>query len=148
SVSLGLIATSIVFLIASLTADYWRSPLPAELSWQPLDTLAIQQQVTAGNTVFVDVTADWCITCKANKIGVLLQQPVYDALQQDKIVRMQGDWTVPNPKVSEYLQSYNRFGVPFNIVYGPQAPQGIALPVIYSSNDVMQAIEKASGGVQ
>ena len=98
--------------------------------------------------MFVDVTADWCITCKANKIGVLLQQPVYDALQQDKIVRMQGDRTVPNPKVSEYLQSYNRFGVPFNIVYGRQAPQGIALPVIYSSNDVMQAIEKASGGVQ
>ena len=53
-----------------------------------------------------------------------------------------------NPQVSEYLQSYNRFGVPFNIVYGPQAPQGIALPVIYSSNDVMQAIEEASVGVQ
>ncbi|MFH0257704.1 protein-disulfide reductase DsbD family protein [Vibrio rumoiensis] len=146
--SLGLIAAALVFFIASLTADHWRSPLPAELSWRPLNTQAISQQVAAGNTVFVDVTADWCITCKANKIGVLLQQPVYDALQQDKIVRMQGDWTVPNPQVSEYLQSYNRFGVPFNIVYGPQAPQGIELPVIYSSDDVMQAIAQASGGVQ
>lgn len=143
--SLGLIATSVVFLIASLTADYWRSPLPAELSWQPLDTQVISQQVAAGKTLFVDVTADWCITCKANKIGVLLQQPVYDALQEDNIIRMQGDWTVPNPQVSEYLQSHNRFGVPFNIVYGPQAPQGIALPVIYSSEDVIQAIKQASG---
>ncbi|TVO34317.1 protein-disulfide reductase DsbD family protein [Vibrio algivorus] len=143
---IALIASSVIFFIASLTADYWRSPLPAELSWQPLDTQTIKQQVALGNTVFVDVTADWCITCKANKIGVLLQQPVYDALQQDKVIRMQGDWTVPNPQVSEYLQSYNRFGVPFNIVYGPQAPQGIALPVIYSSDDVIQALAQASGG--
>lgn len=145
---IALIALSVIFFIASLTADYWRSPLPAELSWQPLDTQTIKQQVAIGNTVFVDVTADWCITCKANKIGVLLQQPVYDALQQDKVIRMQGDWTVPNPQVSEYLQSYNRFGVPFNIVYGPQAPQGIALPVIYSSDDVMQALKQASGDAQ
>ncbi|GLT14774.1 protein-disulfide reductase DsbD family protein [Vibrio algivorus] len=145
---IALIASSVIFFIASLTADYWRSPLPAELSWQPLDTQTIKQQVAIGNTVFVDVTADWCITCKANKIGVLLQQPVYDALQQDKVIRMQGDWTVPNPQVSEYLQSYNRFGVPFNIVYGPQAPRGIALPVIYSSDDVMQALAQASGGAQ
>ena len=145
TVSLGFIVASVLFLVASLTADYWRSPLPPELTWQPLDTKVISQQISAGKTVFVDVTADWCITCKANKIGVLLQQPVYGALQADNIVRMQGDWTVPNPKVSQFLQSYNRFGVPFNIVYGPQAPQGIPLPVIYSSNDIIQAIEQASG---
>lgn len=143
-----LIASAVILLIASLTADYWRTSLPAELTWQPLDTQVIDAEVAAGNTVFVDVTADWCITCKANKVGVLLQQPVYDALQQESLVRMQGDWTVPNTKVSEYLQSYNRFGVPFNIIYGPQAPQGIALPVIYSSDDVMKAIAQASGGSQ
>lgn len=142
---IGLLALSALLLVGSLTADSWKTSLPPDLSWEELSTTEITQQVSAGKTVFVDVTADWCITCKANKIGVLLQQPVYGALQTDNIVRMKGDWTVPNPKVSQFLQSYNRFGVPFNIVYGPQAPQGIPLPVIYSSHDVIQAIEQASG---
>jgi suppressor for copper-sensitivity B len=101
--------------------------------------------VAQGKTVFVDVTADWCITCKANKIGVILQNPVYEKLQQSDIVLMRGDWTTPSDSVTQYLQSYGRFGVPFNIVYGPEYPQGIPLPVILTSEVVMQSIDMASG---
>ncbi len=94
-------------------------------------------------TVFVDVTADWCITCKANKIGVLLQDPVYSALQAENLLLMKGDWTVRSDSVTAYLQSYGRYGVPFNIVYGPGAPQGLPLPTILSSQQVLSALEQA-----
>ncbi|KDM93494.1 cytochrome C biogenesis protein [Photobacterium galatheae] len=147
AVSLFLFGGAAVLLTGSLTAEKWATPLPPELTWQPLSVTEISAQVAKGQTVFVDVTADWCITCKANKIGVLLQQPVYDALQQPGLVRMQGDWTVPNQAVTTYLQANGRFGVPFNIVYGPGAPEGIALPVIYTSDDVMKAIQQAQGGI-
>ncbi|QUJ66208.1 thioredoxin family protein [Photobacterium sp. GJ3] len=143
--SVFLLGGAAVLLMGSMTADRWATPLPPELEWQPLSVQAIDQAVAQGNTVFVDVTADWCITCKANKIRVLLQQPVYDALQQPGMVRIRGDWTIPNDTVTSYLQSYGRFGVPFNIVYGPAAPEGIPLPVIYTSEQVMQAIEQAKG---
>ena len=95
--------------------------------------------------MFVDVTADWCVTCKANKVGVLLQEPVYSELNSADVVAMQGDWTVRSDSVTSYLQSYDRFGVPFNIVFGPGAPNGIELPVILTSDDVISAIEKARG---
>ncbi|WP_439126489.1 protein-disulfide reductase DsbD family protein [Photobacterium sanguinicancri] len=131
--------------IGSLTADKWSTPLPADHVWQPLKSEEISQAVAQGKTVFVDVTADWCITCKANKIGVMLQNPVYDKLDQDNIVLMRGDWTTPSDYVTGFLQSYGRFGVPFNIVYGPNAPEGIALPVILTSADVMGAITEAEG---
>ncbi len=119
--------------------------MPADHVWQPLKSEEISQAVAQGKTVFVDVTADWCITCKANKIGVMLQNPVYDKLDQDNIVLMRGDWTTPSDYVTGFLQSYGRFGVPFNIVYGPNAPEGIALPVILTSDDVMGAIAEAEG---
>ncbi|NAW67155.1 protein-disulfide reductase DsbD family protein [Photobacterium halotolerans] len=144
--SMFLLLSAVVLLTASLTAEKWATPLPPEPSWQPLFAADIGKQVAQGKTVFVDVTADWCITCKANKVRVLLQQPVYDAIQQPGLVRMQGDWTIPNDAVTAYLQANGRFGVPFNIVYGPGAPQGIALPVIYTSEDVMLAIQQAQGG--
>ncbi len=66
-------------------------------------------------------------------------------LQQSDIVLMRGDWTTPSDSVTQYLQSYGRFGVPFNIVYGPEYPQGIPMPVILTSEVVMQSIDMASG---
>ncbi|WEM45914.1 protein-disulfide reductase DsbD family protein (plasmid) [Photobacterium sp. DA100] len=132
-------------IAGSMTAEHWSTPLPKDHAWQPLDINAIQQQVNQGKTVFVDVTADWCITCKVNKMSVLLQDPVYSALDNEHIVLMKGDWTRPSDYVTGYLRSNGRFGVPFNIVYGPNAPTGIPLPVILTSSDVISAIEAASG---
>ncbi|WP_239996521.1 protein-disulfide reductase DsbD family protein [Photobacterium phosphoreum] len=127
----------------SLTANKWATPLPPDHHWIPLDTAKIATEVAQGKTVFVDVTAQWCITCKANKMGVILQEPVYSALENKNIVLMRGDWTKPSDYVTGFLQSYGRFGVPFNIVYGPNAPKGIELPVILSSDSVLDALKKA-----
>ncbi|GIC75730.1 protein-disulfide reductase DsbD [Moritella sp. F3] len=145
SVSVGLLIGSAVALAASLTTSKWSNGLPEDLAWQELDTVRIEQEVQAGKTVFVNITADWCITCKANKIGVILQDPVYSKLQSENIVPMEGDWTVRSEKVTNYLQNNGRFGVPFNIVYGPKAPNGIPLPVILTDDAVMNAIKRASG---
>ncbi|PKG39194.1 protein-disulfide reductase DsbD family protein [Psychromonas sp. Urea-02u-13] len=140
-----LLISALGLLVSSLTAKHWASPLASDLVWQPLDTAQLKQQVEQGKTVFVDVTADWCVTCKANKIGVILQDPVYSALKAENIVLMKGDWTVRSDKVTEYLQSYGRYGVPFNIVYGPSAPQGIELSTILSSDAIINAIATAQG---
>ncbi|PMJ92636.1 protein-disulfide reductase DsbD domain-containing protein [Vibrio sp. 10N.261.55.A7] len=133
-------------ILASVTAEKWASPLPSDPDWVNLSTDDISTYVAQGKTVFVDVTADWCITCKANKVGVILQDPVYSTLQHADVIPMKGDWTRPSENVTSYLQSNGRFGVPFNIVYGPAAPNGIPLPVVLSSEVVIDAIRVASGG--
>lgn len=141
--SLVLLAGGLV--IGSMTADHWSTPLPEDLPWVRLSNEAITESVANGNTVFVNVTADWCVTCKANKIGVILQDPVYSALQHPNVTPIQGDWTHPDGLVTDYLRANGRFGVPFNIVYGPNAPQGIPLPVILTDEAVTQALKQASG---
>jgi suppressor for copper-sensitivity B len=143
SLSLGLLAGGLI--LGSVTADHWSTPLPKDLPWKPLSNEAIANSVAQGKTVFVNVTADWCVTCKANKIGVILQDPVYSALQHSNVVTIQGDWTHPDGKVTDYLRANGRFGVPFNIVYGPNAPEGIPLPVILTSDAVTSALKAASG---
>jgi suppressor for copper-sensitivity B len=143
SLSLGLLAGGLI--LGSVTADHWSTPLPQDLAWKPLSNEAIANSVAQGKTVFVNVTADWCVTCKANKIGVILQDPVYSALQHSNVVPIQGDWTHPDGMVTDYLRANGRFGVPFNIVYGPNAPEGIPLPVILTSDAVTSALKAASG---
>ncbi|GEA59818.1 suppressor for copper-sensitivity B [Vibrio comitans NBRC 102076] len=141
----GIIIVGGGLVTASLTADSWATPLPKQREWHRLSVPDIEKYVAADKVVFVDVTADWCITCKANKIGVLLQEPVYSTLDNTEVIRMKGDWTRPSDRVTGFLRSYNRYGVPFNIVYGPNAPQGIALPTVLSSEAVLTAIEQAKG---
>ncbi|MGB5446374.1 MAG: protein-disulfide reductase DsbD domain-containing protein [Psychromonas sp.] len=140
-----LATTAAGFVAGSLTTKNWATPLASDLHWQALDAQSIAQQVASGKTVFVDVTADWCITCKANKIGVLQQDPVQSALQAENILLMKGDWTVRSDAVTAYLQSFDRYGVPFNIVYGPGAPEGLPLATILSSEQVLSALEQARG---
>lgn len=111
--------------------------------WTAFDRAEIARLVSRGEVVFVDVTADWCLTCKANKALVLDREPVLQALRSDDVTQMQADWTRPNEAISRYLEGFNRFGIPFNAVYGPGAPNGIVLSEILSAATVLQALEDA-----
>jgi suppressor for copper-sensitivity B len=116
----------------------------AKTYWQAFEPGSIARHVSEGNTVFVDVTADWCLTCKANKSLVLDRSPVSDRLAEISVIAMQADWTRPNEDISRFLERHNRYGIPFNVVYGPGAPAGLALPEILTPTLVLDAIEAAS----
>ncbi|WP_429646636.1 protein-disulfide reductase DsbD family protein [Skermanella aerolata] len=111
--------------------------------WTPFDKAAIREQVAAGRTVFVDVTADWCITCQANKKLVLTRGTVAERLFGSGIVPMRADWTRPDDRISSYLAEHGRYGIPFNIVYGPGAPDGVALPELLTEAAVLAALDRA-----
>ncbi len=112
-----------------------------EALWIPLDIPRIEQEVAMGNLVFVDVTASWCITCKFNKANVLSREEVVAALSADNVIAMVGDFTQPVPEIQAYLERHNRHGIPFNIVYGPGNPEGIALPELLTKGAVLDALE-------
>ncbi|WP_299191524.1 protein-disulfide reductase DsbD domain-containing protein [uncultured Litoreibacter sp.] len=117
----------------------------ATSNWRTLSPNSISGWVVEGRVVFVDVTADWCLSCKANKALVLDRAPVAGMLASDGIIAMRGDWTRPDEGILTYLKENGRFGIPFNIVYGPGAPKGIALPELLTKDAVIDAINKASG---
>jgi suppressor for copper-sensitivity B len=114
--------------------------------WQPFDEAALHRMVASGKIVFVDVTAAWCLTCKANELTVLDQPPVADRLRDVRVVAMRADWTRADPLITAYLQSFGRYGVPLDVIYGPGAPQGIPLPELLSAGVVMDAFVRATTG--
>ena len=114
--------------------------------WQPFDQAEISRRIAAGEIVFVDVTADWCLTCQVNKKLVLDRAPVGERLAGEGVVAMRADWTLPSEEITAYLARFGRYGIPFNVVYGPGAPEGIALPELLSSDAVVDALDRASGG--
>ena len=115
--------------------------------WEPFDEAAIPKLLAGGKTVYVDVTADWCITCLVNKGVVLGDQQVNDLLSSRKIIAMQADWTKPSDAISQYLAKHGRYGIPFNIVYGPKKPDGVVLPELLSARIVLDAFDTANDQV-
>jgi suppressor for copper-sensitivity B len=114
-----------------------------DANWQPLDWAAIPALVAEGKVVFVDVTADWCITCQVNKKRVVDTEDVTAAFERGDVVLMRADWTRPDEEIARYLASFGRFGIPFNVIYGPDAPQGVVLPELLSADAVTGGLAQA-----
>jgi suppressor for copper-sensitivity B len=112
--------------------------------WLAFDQNALDADIAEGKTVFLDVTADWCLTCKANMRFVLSRDEIAERLFRTDIITMQADWTNPDPVISDLLHKYRRYGIPFNVVYGPGAPQGIVLPELLTPAAVLKALDKAA----
>ncbi|WP_455853396.1 protein-disulfide reductase DsbD family protein [Pantoea endophytica] len=126
-----------LFLMTRITPEEER------LHWQPLTEAAIHQALEQDKRVFVDVTADWCITCKVNKSRVLNQPDVRAALKADDVVLLRGDWTQPDPAIGEFLRRRDRVAIPFNQIYGPALPQGQILSPLLSREAVISTLSEA-----
>jgi suppressor for copper-sensitivity B len=135
----GLLAVGL-FVMPMFAAQAPTAPTEVQTTWLKFDQERIKELVSDGKVVFVDVTADWCLTCKVNKKLVLDSEKVLTAFGAADIVTMRADWTNPDPAIAAYLASHGRYGIPFNIVYGPGAPNGKPLPELLSTASVLSAI--------
>ncbi|MFD2204341.1 protein-disulfide reductase DsbD family protein [Kiloniella antarctica] len=136
---LALFSMAVPYVLATAPQQATRSDL-----WQPFEPAQISKLVGEGNIVFVDVTADWCITCQVNKKLVLEKDEIQSRLGQSDVIAMLGDWTLPSEEITAYLKQYDRYGIPFNIVYGPNAPNGIVLSELLSVSEVEKAFDRAA----
>jgi suppressor for copper-sensitivity B len=142
---LGIAALALPALISSGPTAQARTQAQAGLAdgWVPFEEARIGDLVAQGRTVIVDVTADWCITCLANKTLVLDRPEMKAAFEAGRVVTMRADWTRPDEAISRYLARFGRYGIPFNVVYGPKAPEGILLPELLSHDAVLDALTRA-----
>lgn len=117
---------------------------PADMMWIKFNEEELYKRVADGQTVIVDVTADWCITCKFNKLRVFHDEEVIKKLKRDKMVTMRADITKPDEAVLAFIHKKGRYAIPFDAVYGPNAPDGLLANELLSKNELFELIDKAS----
>jgi len=84
-----------------------------------------------GRTVFIDVTASWCLTCKANEAAVLARDTVDNLFEHYNVAKVKADWTTQNKDISDLLVQLGRGGVPVYAVFpGSHFENPIVLPEI------------------
>ncbi len=93
------------------------------IGWVSFDETEATKLAGDGKLVFVDFTADWCLTCKATERLVIETDDVAKAFEQHEVVPMKADWTNRDDRITEIMARYGRAAVPFYLLYRPgQAP--------------------------
>lgn len=110
------------------------------LPWIPFDEGAISGHLAKGESVFVDVTADWCFTCKVNEKAVLQSGEIMRVLKDQGIVLMRADWTNHNTTIADYLKKQGRAGIPFYALYRPGRPP-VLLSEFLTKTKVLDALK-------
>jgi thiol:disulfide interchange protein len=150
----GPVARALAFLV--LFAALWpmvqiaRLVAPAHAQADTRDSVAYSAERLAslraeGRSVFVDMGADWCVTCKVNERAVLDTDAFHDLLTRSNAVLMTGDWTNVDPAITAFLKDYKAVGVPLYVVFRAGEPgPGRALPTVLTQGIVEQALAPAA----
>ena len=109
--------------------------------WQDWQPGRVEQLAAQGQSVFVDFTAAWCVTCQYNKKTTLANAAVLADLDAKNVALLRADWTRRDPAVTRALAELGRSGVPVYVIYKPgRAP--VVLSEILSVSDVRAELAK------
>lgn len=108
------------------------------IEWVTFDRAEAERLAAAGELVFVDVTADWCVTCKFNERLVLETEEIAELFERHDVVPMKADWTNRSRPIAQFLADHGRYGIPFYLLYRPHQE-----PHVFSELITRQAVSEA-----
>lgn len=109
-------------------------------AWQPWSADAVQHALAAGQPVFVDFTAGWCLSCQVNERVALDKPDVMRAFGEKDVALFKADWTREDPAITQELNTLGRSGVPVYTLYAPGQTTPTLLPQVLTPSIVLDAI--------
>ena len=134
-----------IFAIVSqfgFSAPSSESPQQESKDYLAYDADHLEELINDNQVVLVNMTADWCITCKVNEGVAFQSEKVKTLLASDDVHYMVGDWTLKDPKILTYLQSFERSGVPLYVLYSGLDSIKV-LPQILTADIIVEAVNQA-----
>ena len=117
----------------------------ALIPWVPFDRTEAESLAAAGRLVFVDVTADWCFTCKVNERLALETSETAAAFERFDVVPMKADWTNRDDEIAAFLADHGKYGIPFYLLYRP-GDDPYLFSELLTKDAVVSAVSAAAAG--
>ena len=119
------------------------------IAWERFSPDILESHLKARKAVFVDFTADWCLTCKVNEKAVMARNEVVTKFKTSGIVAMRADWTNGDQQITKLLAKFGRSGVPLYVIFPEGKPDDpIVLPEVITPSIVINAIDEAFKGTR
>lgn len=116
---------------------------PKQIDWQEFSVDRVAAARDSGQVVFVDFTANWCLTCKTNSVAVIEKPEVAKFVSDHRIVPVLADWTERSPEIKAYLNSLNRNAIPLIVIWVPGEDTPILLDGLITKKQLFDALEEA-----
>ena len=126
-------------------ARSWMKPKNV-LNWQVFSSEVLAERVSQQRIVFVDFTADWCLSCKVNESLTFDRASTQTFISKHNIELLKADWTKQDPKITQTLARFNRIGVPLYLLFVPGKRDPIVLPEVLTAGVFVRAVEQALEG--
>jgi len=139
AVAASLMAIPSVSQVAPTSSDQ----VMVEVDAEPYASSSLRAHLNDGRSVFINMTADWCITCKVTEKRLLKTESVDQLFEDHGVIRMTGDWTRYDPLITEYLNAFDRVGVPLYVVNHP-GKEPIVLSQFPSFDELEDAVKAKS----
>jgi len=141
----GVICLVVAVWLAGIRGDPGSAagmPREGVVAWSPEALAALRAQ---GRPAFVDVTADWCITCLANEQAVLFTDEMTRAFADAGVTYMVADWTNDDPVIGAFVREHGRNGIPLYVLYSgdPRVPP-LMLPQLLTTGMLLEALGTVS----
>ena len=116
------------------------------LVWEPFSDSTLRVARASGVPVMLDVTADWCLTCKLNERVAFASERVHAALDSGNVQLLKADWTNRSPEITRLISGFGRSGVPVVVLYPPgEKSEPVLLPTLLTPGIVIQTLETSLG---
>ena len=113
------------------------------IQWRAWRQEEVDRLRAEGKPVFIDFTADWCLSCKANEAIAFSSQRVVERFRELGVVAMKADWTRGDPLITRALGRYGRDGVPLYVLYdGRRDSEPQLLPQLLTPDIVLEALAR------
>ena len=142
AILLVVVAASVLAPGKLAVASETQAPAESNGLWQPWSEAAVTRSLAAGQPVFVDFTAKWCLSCQVNEQVALRQPAVEQAFQARNVVLMKADWTRHDEAITQALPAVGRSGVPAYALYTPGQKEPQMLPEVLTPGIVTDALDK------
>ena len=134
------LATLIAALLIPLGGDRERAGVADSSATYNPERLATL--LADNRSVFINLTADWCLTCLANERTVLHTDRFRQLLAEHDIAYLKGDWTNGDPVITELLEEYDRTGVPLYLLFSKGESRAAVLPQVLRFGEIRAKIEQ------
>ncbi|MCP5420009.1 MAG: thioredoxin family protein [Gammaproteobacteria bacterium] len=116
-------------------------------AWEPFSAERLTALRDAGQPVFLNFTAAWCITCLVNERVALSSPRLASAFSERGITYLKGDWTNQDKEISKALETFGRSGVPLYVYYPPGIrSEPVLLPQLLTESIVLEQLDGAPTG--
>jgi thiol:disulfide interchange protein DsbD len=113
------------------------------IPWEPFSPARLSALLAAGKSVFIDFTADWCLTCKVNDNVALNRAEVARRFAEKGVVALKADWTHSDPVITNALAGYGRGSIPLYVFYSGRNPgEYHILPQVLTPSIVIETLDK------